>query len=72
MPLLPLCLGDTKRHEEALWQKALGMGLCGHLAVGFDVEARAADLSEPERSLSCSKAADFYYYYYFLQAPERL
>lgn len=36
--------------------KAPGTSLCGHLAPGFDLEVRAADLWEPERN---SEAADF-------------
>lgn len=39
--------------------EAPGTSLCGHLAPGFDLEVRAADLWEPERN---SEAVDFYYY----------
>lgn len=46
------------------------MGLCGHLAVGFDLEARTADLSEPERNRLYSEGVDFYYY--FLKALKLL
>lgn len=40
------------------------MGLCGHLAVGFDLEARTADLLEAERNRLYSERADFYYYFF--------
>lgn len=40
------------------------MGLCGHLAVGSDLEARTADLSEPERNLLYIEAANYHYYYF--------
>ena len=46
------------------------MGLCGHLAVGFDLQARTADVSEPERKLFYFEAADFHYY--FLEALKLL
>lgn len=69
-PLPPRCQGDTKTPREILWEEAQRMGLCGHLAVGFDLEARTADLSEPERNRLYSEGVDFYYY--FLKALKLL
>lgn len=63
---------NTKPHGEILWEKAQGMGFCGHLALGFDIEARTVALLDPQRSLCYSEAADFYYVFKGSKAPLKL